>query len=386
MRSIIKPQPTAQKVYRKQDSFVALRIQQAPTHLLERIETIRANLENLDLPPDHRVVIRKACEDWLGSESPHFLLHSYVLEEINRLDDSLIPRYLFYRYRYEVYPQAKILDQFPPCLQIEPTSVCNYRCGFCYQTDEDFTRKGEGHMGMMNLETFKKIVDQAVGQCEAVTLASRGEPLLHPQINEMLSYLSGKFLALKINTNASLLDERKCHALLGAGINTIVFSADAASEPSYSDFRVGGHLDRVLKNIELFNTIRDKQYHHIRTITRVSGVKVPGTPDIEEMEKFWGKLVDQVAFVEYNPWEKVYVHPMNQIQTPCSDLWRRMFVWWDGKVNPCDVDYKSTLCVGSVHSHSLSEIWRSSSYQKLREKHVENARSSQSPCNRCIVV
>ena len=109
------------------------------------------------------------------------------------------------------------------------------------------TKKSGGHMGMMSLETFKRIIDQAAGRCDAVTLASRGEPLICPKIDEMLKYASRKFLALKLNTNAWFLDEAKSHAILQADMNTVVFSADAASEPTYSQFRVGGTLDRVVK-------------------------------------------------------------------------------------------------------------------------------------------
>ena len=43
----------------------------------------------------------------------------------------------------------------------------------------------------------------------------------------------------------------------------------------------------------------------------------------------------------------------------CSDLWRRMFVWFDGKVNPCDYDYKSLLSNWNAHALSISEIWNS---------------------------
>ena len=53
----------------------------------------------------------------------------------------------------------------------------------------------------------------------------------------------------------------------------------------------------------------------------------------------WGDLVDQVAFVNYVPTENVYEMDENSITDPCSDLWRRMFIWWDGKVNPCEIDF-----------------------------------------------
>jgi radical SAM protein with 4Fe4S-binding SPASM domain len=165
-----------------------------------------------------------------------------------------------------------------------------------------------------------------------------------------------------------------------------VFSVDAASEPAYSRLRVGGTLERGHANIERFHAIRRTRYPHSRTITRVSGVKVPGTPGIEEMEGFWGDVVDQVAFVTYNPWENTYERPLNDLTTPCSDLWRRMFVWWDGTVNPCDVDYKSTLAVGNVREQSLGDLWRSARYETLRSHHLAQRRSHCSPCNRCTVI
>ena len=241
-------------------------------------------------------------------------------------------------------------------------------------------------MGMMSLNLFKKLIDQAEGDCEAVTLASRGEPLICSDIEEMLAYTTGKFLALKLNTNAWFLDESKCHAILQSGVNTLVFSADAASEPAYSKLRVNGNLDRVYKNIKLFRDIRVKHYPKSRTITRVSGVKVPGTDDLNTMDKFWGELADQVAFVDYNPWENVYDQPANDISDPCSDLWRRMFVWWDGKINPCDSDFKSVLEVGMASSDDLSAVWRSDKYMSLRKQHQNKNRSTCSPCSGCAVI
>jgi len=121
-------------------------------------------------------------------------------------------------------------------------------------------------------------------------------------------------------------------------------------------------------------------------ITRVSGVKVPGVTCIKSMEQFWGEWVDQVSFVDYNPWENTYEQPDNNIQTPCSDLWRRMFVWWDGSVNPCDSDYKSTLKVGSFPEKGLSSLWRSRDYEELRNAHHSQKRNQCSPCGKCVVI
>ncbi|MBI4567958.1 MAG: radical SAM protein [Planctomycetes bacterium] len=381
----------SQTPYRKHNSFVEIRQRRAPPEARARLEKVRAAATDMGLSPDAAALVRRACDEALGratASAPHqpFTLQANVVEEIGRLTDAEIPRYLHYRYRYEVYPDRRLLDDYPPCLQIEPTSSCNFRCVFCYQTDKPFTARKNGHMGVMPLDLFKRVVDQAQGHVEAVTLASRGEPTLCPHLDKMLAYAAGKFLGLKVNTNASLLTEALCHALLAADVNTLVFSADAADETAYRKLRVGGDLRKVLENVKRFHDIRRRDYPASRLITRVSGVKVPGAGELNDMERFWGDYVDQVAFVNYNPWENAYEAPPTAIAAPCSDLWRRMFIWWDGRANPCDVDFKSTLSVGDAARQDLSALWRSGPYETLRRDHLEARRGSRHPCARCSVV
>ena len=241
-------------------------------------------------------------------------------------------------------------------------------------------------MGTMNFATYKHIVDQIEGNVQFLSLASRGEPLICKDLPEMLDYSIGKFLNLKINTNASLLTEALCHTLLNGAVRTVVFSADAAEEPLYSRMRVNGNLKRVLQNIERFQNIRETQYPQTKLITRVSGVLFDQEKqNMESMQSLWGNLVDQVSFVSYNPWENIYDSKPNNIQTPCSDLWRRMFVWYDGTVNPCDSDYRSTLKIGSVLENPVKTLWHSSRYESLRATHVQKRRSVMNPCSKCVV-
>jgi len=381
------------QLYQKHNSFVELRDHnhQGVEQTLNRIATLRsANPEhNQLLSSDQQSILQRVYRDLLDGgtpEEPQFTLSLNVVEEIARIENSDLTRYLIHRYRYEIYPQNHILDSYPPYLQIEPTSICNYRCVFCYQTDDIFTQRKNGFMGHMTLKTFRRIIDQAEGNIEFISLASRGEPLLCPDIEDMLAYTQGKFLNLKMNTNASMLDERKAHAILQSGIQTLVFSADAAQEPLYGQLRVNGKLERVLSNIRQFQKIKETQYSCSKMITRVSGVKFDERQSLDDMEQYWGELVDQVAFVNYNPWENVYDNSLTHVQQPCSDLWRRMFVWWDGKVNPCDVDYRSTLAVGLMGDSDLSSLWLSPAYERLRIAHLEQRRSQISPCDRCTVI
>ena len=122
----------------------------------------------------------------------------------------------------------------------------------------------------------------------------------------MIKYTSGKFLNLKINSNASLLNEEKIHTILSSNVKTMVFSADAADSELYKKLRVNGNLEKTVSNIRMFKSIQNKHYPKNKIITRVSGVKFSKEQNFDNMLKFWGELVDQVAFVDYNPWENSY--------------------------------------------------------------------------------
>ena len=37
--------------------------------------------------------------------------------------------------------KLRIVDDYPPCIQIEPTSFCNFRCIMCYQSDRSVFQK-----------------------------------------------------------------------------------------------------------------------------------------------------------------------------------------------------------------------------------------------------
>ena len=379
------------KTYTKKDSFLKFenreKFEKNIDKKLLNLLSVENNLKFFNTK--EKVIIERIKIDLLeNSNLPNKLtLKDNTIAELNSFQKEYdIINYLIHRYKYEIFPVTKELSEFPPLVQIEPSSICNFRCVFCFETDKTFSSKNSGHMGTMTLEMFKNIIDEIEGKVQFVTLASRGEPLISKEIDKMIEYTSGKFLNLKINTNASLLNEKKAHAILSSNVKTLVFSADAADSDLYKKLRVNGNLETTLRNIKLFIDIKKKHYPENKIITRVSGVKFSKEQNFESMKKLWGELVDQIAFVDYNPWENSYEKKPNNIKTPCSDLWRRMFIWWDGKANPCDVDYKSHLCVGNKNNKTIKEIWNSKEYNNLRETHINQNRSSVSPCNACTVI
>jgi len=355
----------------------------------ERIVAIKNSHLFLDLEKDEKKII----ENYLNSyekknqnvefNNEDFFLKGQDLLKILKIEDKYLIRFLLYRYKYAVYPKIYRVDDFPPCIQIEPTSVCNYRCVMCYQADKSFSNKSEGFMGHMDIDLFRKIIDEIEGNIEAVTLASRGEPTLNPKIIDMVQYCKDKFLGFKINTNASMLNENLIKNLLDANFAEIVFSMDAADKETYEKIRINGKYEKVIKNLKLFNEIKKSDFPNSNTITKISGVKIKESQNIAEMTKKVGNYVDIVQLVEYTPWESSYDNPIGDLNEACYQLWHRMFVWQDGKANPCDYDYKSTLSKWNVNKYTISEIWNSEEYNNYRSMHMSNKRKELYPCDRC---
>src|SRR5574338_636807 len=202
--------------------------------------------------------------------------------------------YVVYRYKMRVYPRDMIVADFPTYLLVEPVSACNLRCVMCFQVDKTFTRKP--YMGVMDFDLYTSVIDDAVdGGTRAVTMASRGEPTLHPRLGDMLDYASGRFIDLKLNTNATKLTEELSRRILSSGLTELVFSIEAQEPELYSRIRVGGKFTEVVRNIERFNEIRLREFPSSKLVTTASGVFFREDQDVDAYTKFWSTRVDHVA-------------------------------------------------------------------------------------------
>jgi len=339
------------------------------------------------LSDEDRVIIEKLYSELLKSKLlPEWWTEqeSSYLKNIKDADEAV--KYIAFRYKFRVYPIDRVVSEFPLYVLIEPVSVCNLRCPFCFQVDGEFTRKP--YAGVMKLDLFKRVVDECVENgTGAITMASRGEPTLHPKFSEMLEYLSGKFFEVKINTNGTRLTENICHAIFKNGVNDIVLSIDTEKKELFEVLRKNALFEDVLSNVKMLNRIRDDFYPNSQTVIRISGVKCMDEQDNESYVEFWEEWCDEITIQDIEERWDTYNNKINpDLATPCQNLWERFYVWHDGVCNPCDVDYKSKLTVGSLLSgNSIKSIWNSNEFKKLRLDHLSGLRSGYIPCDRCGV-
>lgn len=310
-------------------------------------------------------------------------IEMYKLGQIN--DENKILKYLNYRYKFNEASNKKRVFDYPQYLLIEPNSACNLRCPMCFQIDKTFTKKP--FMGIMKWELFTKIIDEAneigVG---SITLASRGEPLLHPKISDMLDYISKKnnFCELKVNSNATFLNEKLCHDIFRSKVTTFVISADHYEKEMFEKLRKNSNFEKILNNIKMLYNIRNEFYKNSETEIRISGIDFYKNLDKKKFQKFWSPVSDNVTVADaFERWDTYNNKKSESVKSPCSYLWDRMYIWYDGKCNPCDSDYKSYLSYGNVTSSSIKEVWNGEALKKYREIHSANKRLDLIPCDRC---
>jgi radical SAM protein with 4Fe4S-binding SPASM domain len=303
----------------------------------------------------------------------------------NKNNFNRIFKYIRHRLIFEKCGKEKIDIGYPPYLLIEPVSTCNLKCPFCFQIDKSFTKKP--FMGVMNFDLFKKIINEAselgVG---AITIASRGEPTLHPKFSEMLDYISNfpSIFECKVNTNGSFLDEKKIHSILKNNITQLVISADHYEKEKFEKLRVNSNFEKIVSNVDLLFNIRKDFYPNSITEIRVSGIDNEKNLDQDTFRDFWIQRSDHVtSSYPLERWDTYNNSVHKNINDPCENLWDRMYIWFDGKVNPCDADYKSNLSYGNFNDNKISEIWKNKKIQQLRHDHINEKRICHNPCDRC---
>ena len=349
----------------------------------ELINVLKEDCSNFENNSEKKI-LQQIIDDF--EKKDFSLLSTLEINYLTRNSKEKWTPYLIHRHKFHFYENNPQMPDFPLYLILEPVSACNLRCPFCMQIDEKFT-SNQKMMGMMEVDLFKKIIDEAHEYgTQAITLTGRGEPTLHPKLGEMLEYCSGKFIEFKMNTNATLLNEKLIHQILKSGVTDLVFSVDSYYKEEFESLRVNANFEKVVENIKKFKQIRDEFYPNSNCVTRASGVQVSEKQDAKKFEKFWKEYVDFVVMVRMiHRWD-LYNNTKDMVAiTPCHYLGRNLSIYFDGSTNPCDIDYEGKLVIGSTKNSTIHDLWNGKKYKQIFDAHKNNSRQNLFPCDRCPV-
>lgn len=242
-------------------------------------------------------------------------------------------------------------------IEVEASSLCNVRCRFC-------SRDQLPAAGLMRIETFADfLVSAGLRSSDLVGFIGLGEPLLNPQLPQMvhLAKVQSPGSFVWVTTNGQALNQRRCEALLDAGLDQIDVSVNGVDAESYEALVPGARFERVLANVRRAAALAHARGGRCRVqvnfiVTRENQAQVGA------IEAFWrAQGVDAVRPQRlHRRGGTVEVEGMSMAEKAeaggCELLDVYRYVSWQGEVHPCYHDVRRAHAVGRVGEASLEEL------------------------------
>ena len=243
-------------------------------------------------------------------------------------------------------------------IYIEITNRCNLACDFCHGTKRP--------LGTMPPEDFRRIAEKLRGETSYLYLHVLGEPLLHPQLKELLAIAWELGFRVCLVTNGTLLHKRREELLAAKSLHKVSVSlhsfegnGGAGDLPAYlqqvwdvclplSERGVlcalrlwnEGTAPRLNSAVEAF--LSQRIGRDVESLPRDARGNRTLRPNLflERAERFgWPDLNAPESGANF-----------------CHGFTRQLAVLWDGTVTPCCLDSEGDIPLGNLLSQPLEEI------------------------------
>lgn len=288
----------------------------------------------------------------------------------------------------------------PYLIQIFPAYACNLRCGYCLHA---LDRRQHGYISdctLMDMALYRKAVDSIKRfpqKLKMLRFAAIGEPLLHPQIAEMVAYAKKADVAESIDivTNGTLLTRELSDALIRAGLGRLRISIEGLSAAAYrNNAATEIDFEAFQENLRYFyQASRGKTEVYIKIIDYM--VKTQ-----EEEALFYAMfepVCDFIAIEHLTPTIEGIDYkalaaggkadkPQNGEKLLkaeiCPQPFYMMQINADGKVVPCcSMRYPAIL--GDVRELDVTEIWNGGAFESFRSNMKKARRKASAVCAAC---
>ncbi len=286
----------------------------------------------------------------------------------------------------------------PPELIIEPTSHCNLRCPLCPSGNKTLQRKA----GFMDMGLYRKIIDDVRGKACNVLLYGLGESFLHKEFLEMIRYARDAGLYTSLSTNGHYLSDPD--ALIDSGLDSLILSIDGVTQETYSQYRVGGDLAKVMEGTRALEDAKLRRgsktpytrlqfilfrhnEHEVEEAHRLAkelGVDrmVAKTAEIPEDDGMAEFLPDGEEHRRYDESAESFALK-GEIRDRCQILFHRPMITWEGELLPCCYDVEGDFRWGKLgNGTTLPRVWTNYRANRFRKK-IFADRMSAGICQRC---
>lgn len=241
---------------------------------------------------------------------------------------------------------------------VEITNVCNLACEFCPE--------GKRKKEFMSVEQFNRILEQIKPVTNMIMLHVKGEPLLHPELKEILQTSKKHGITVTITTNGTLLTEKQfvlkqAEALRQINISLHSYTQNKKRQEDYMQ-KVCQAVDELKEttyiSYRLWNLKEYQANLQNKEILDYLGQHY-------KIENLWNKAENKL-FLELD--HNVFLNQDRQFQWPsmgqreygkcgtCYGLRKQIAILVNGDVVPCCMDAEGELQLGNIFESSLSEI------------------------------
>ncbi len=241
-----------------------------------------------------------------------------------------------------------------------------------------------GHQ-RMNVAQYRQIIEQCKGRVSAVSLYYFGDPITHPDLNEMCRIACEARMAVHVNTNFSMrLTDDRIRQMVTSGLTHLTICVDGLSQDQYQKTRVGGRIDLVLENLRRLCLYRRqlgltypkvevqfiKFTHNIHELK--DAIRLCQQMGVDQFSDFWGSLAN---YTDRDPDTFNVLAPRKNTWRPqCIYPYVYMLIKYNGDVIPC-CEYRSGTqytsvdnprVLGNVFETSVHAVWNAPAYRQAR--------------------
>ena len=173
---------------------------------------------------------------------------------------------------------------------LEPTSACNLACDGCYRENIPSSHK--------DLAVVREEVDTflRLRNCDGISIAG-GDPLMHPEIVEIVRYIASRGIKPIVNTNGNRLTMELLRGLKKAGVYGFTFHVDSKQgRPQWKD---KNEIDLNILRLEYAGMLAEVGGISCAFNSTVYEDTLPYVPDLVEWAARHIDIVNVMVFILY---------------------------------------------------------------------------------------
>lgn len=252
-------------------------------------------------------------------------------------------------------------------IYVEITNVCNLNCPFCPQTKRE--------KEFMNIENFTTIINKIKNYTNHIYLHIKGEPLMHPNLDEIIKIANKNNLNINITTNGRLLKD-KLNIINNNKIRQINISLHSFNslEEIKDIVELCDNIKNTYINFRLWNDLDNKEI--LDFLDKHYNVKINRKNSRNNLNNHTFLSVDKKF-----DWPSLNI-PVISTKGTCKALKDQIGILVNGDVVSCCLDNNGDNKLGNIFKQDINEIINSSKYQEILNGF--NRRELVSPlCQRC---